>query len=231
MPPTSTDPADPWAEGRLHLVLAYAFDAHGRDGRVNANQVAEQLHVSPSTVRRWVRNALPAKRRALVEERILPADTAVAFEAKEYTYAAAALEDIYGRGLPPEDYWREQGWLEPHVLAVVELQRLGVCVPRIGLANGDAKTQGRLRADGGVILDQQVFPNRFAAQIAKGQILTDVHAWRVVVPPGFASRGRTEAWLAAAPRPPLSTYFDNAPVKPPAPKRRRTTKRGRRSTV
>lgn len=212
---------EPWDGSRLHLVLAYAYDAFGKKGRVDANQVARELHVTPSTVRRWLRHQLPARRREIIAERVLPGHPALEQERRELDYARDALGDIYSRDktrlLPA---WKKNGWLEPHILAVVHLERLGVCVPRIARANGDQKTRDRLRADGGVIVDQGIFPNRFAAQIAKGQILEQAGAWRIVIPHGYATRGRTEAWLEAAPRERVSWFVDNAPIRPRAVRRR-----------
>lgn len=220
-----TPEPQPWDGARLHLVLAYAYDAFGKKGRVDANQVARELHVTPSTVRRWLRHQLPAGRREIIAERVLPGHPALEQERRELEYARDSLEDIYSgdksRILPA---WTENGWLEPHILAVVRLERLGVIVPRIARADGDQKTRARVRADGGVVIDQDIFPNRFAAQIAKGQMLEQAGAWRVVIPHGYATRGRTEAWLDAAPRESVSWFVDNAPIKAPSGRRGRSKK-------
>lgn len=204
----------PWDGGRLHLVLGYAYDAFGKTGRADANQIARQLHVTPSTVRRWLRHSLPVRRREIIAEKILPGHPALEQERRELDYALDALRDIYSgdksRVLP---IWKENEWLQPHILAVVRLERLRVCVPRIARADGDPKKRARLREDGGVVIDQDIFPNRFAAQVAKGQMLDRAGAWRVVIPAGYAKRGRTEAWLDEAPRESVSWFVDNAPIK------------------
>ncbi len=152
--------------------------------------------------------------------RVLPNDPALEQEVRELAYAREALVDIYGLGGPVNPAWKEQGWLEPHVLAVVQLERLGVCVPRIARADGDQKTRERMRAGGGVIIDQDVFPNRFAAQVAKGELLAEVAAWRVILPHGAINRGRTETWLLEAPRHRLAWFVEHPAVKPPARRRR-----------
>lgn len=221
-------PADPWDDGRLGRVLSISYEAFGRRGRVNANVVAEQLKVSPSTVRRWVRGPLPAPRREAIARRILPGDPALEQERRELEYAREALRDIYGLDAPINEAWREQGWLEPHVLAVVELEKLGVCVPRIARADGDQKTRERMRAGGGVIIDQDVFPNRFAAQVAKSELLALVGPWRVVMPHGYITRGRTEAWLSEAPRKRVGWFVENAALKPPARRRKKPSTSGSR---
>lgn len=223
-------PPEPWGDGRLHLVLGYAYNAHGRRGRVDANLVAEALDVSPGTVRRWTRVKLPAARRAALEAQMLPDDPALEQETRELAYAREALRDIYGLDAPPSGVWREQGWLEPHILAVVQLDRKGICVARIARADGDQKTRARLRDGGGVVVDQDVFPNRFAAQVAKGELLEQLQPWRIVVPGGYLNRGRTEAWLKDAPRHRISWFVDNAELKPPAPRRRRRSTSTRKPT-
>jgi len=211
----------PWGDGRLGVVLSYAFEAFGVRGHVDARKVGEAIGVTPGTVRRWVREKLPERRRADIERLILPTADALEQEERERAYAVEALADIYGRGRPTLEAWKEQGWLEPHVLAVVQLPRLRVCVARIARVDGDQKSRERIRAGGGVIVDQDIFPNRFAAQVAKAQLLEQLRAWRVVIPHGYVSRGRTESWLEEAPRPTVSWLVDNAPVKQPARRSRR----------
>lgn len=221
-------PAEPWGEGRLGRVLSLTYDAFGKRGHVDAVRVSEQLGVTPGTVRRWVRAGLPARRRELFAARVLPNDPALEQERRELAYAREALTDIYGLGGPVNPAWQEQGWLEPHVLAVVEIDRLGICVPRIARADGDQKTRERMRAGGGVIIDQDVFPNRFAAQVAKGELLALVAAWRVILPHGFINRGRTETWLKEAPRKRVSWFVEHPAVKPPARRRAKPKTSGTR---
>lgn len=217
-------PAEPWGEYRLGRALALSLNAFGRRrGHVDAARAGVRLGVSAGTVRRWVRVRVPAARRAQLEALILPSGETLAQEARELTYALAALEDIYGRGLPVAASWVEQGWTEPHVLAVVRYERLGVCVARIARASGDQKTRARMRA-GGTELELEVFPNRFAAQVAKGQLLESVGAWRVQLADGLIARGRTEAWMEEAPRRALGWFVDNAPVKGRAGRRARPAK-------
>jgi hypothetical protein len=145
MPDTAVDP-QPWDGDRLHLVLGYAYDAFGKKGRADANQIARELHVTPSTVRRWLRHSLPARRREFIAEKILPGHSALDQERRELDYALDALSDIYSgdktRLLP---IWKENEWLQPHILAVVHLERRRVCVPRIARADGDPKKRARLR--------------------------------------------------------------------------------------
>ncbi len=217
---------DPWEDGRLGRVLSLAYDAFGKRGHVDAVRVSDRFGVAPGTVRRWVREGLPARRKAEFAALVMPADPSLEQERRESAYAREALADIYGLGGPVNPAWKKQGWLEPHVLAVVELSRLGVCAPRIARADGDQKTRERMRAGGGVIVDQDVFPNRFAAQVAKGELLALVAEWRVVLPHGLISRGRTETWLREAPRERVAWFVEHPAVRPPARRRAKAKSAG-----
>lgn len=219
------DTGPEWKGDRLSLLMSYAFAAFGRPGHVDANKVAAALQVAPGTVRRWVRAGFPAARREALSALILPSASALEQEQRELVYAREALVDISGRGAPVNPQWKEQGWLQPHVLAVVRLERLRVYVARIARADGDVRARERLRAGGGVVIEQEVFRNRFAAQVAKNELLEVVREWRVVVPSGYVSRGRTEAWLPEAPRPSVAHLVGHPqvriPVGPPRKKRKK----------
>lgn len=198
---------------RIHLVLSYAYGAPLLpSGRVDATAVARAAGVAPGTVRRWARR-LPTKRRRELEELMLPSSGLLEQEERELRYARNAIADIAAPGDPSNPSWREQGWLEPHLLAVVKLERLGVCVARIARATGDVKSRERLRAGGGVVIDQDVFQTRFEAQIAKGELLQFVQRWRLLLPHGTIPRGRTEAWLEAAPRRSVAWLADHPKEK------------------
>jgi hypothetical protein len=180
---------------------------------------AKQFGVTAGTVRRWAREGIPVRRQAAIASKILPGDLALEQEQRELAYARQALLDIAGRGAPVNPAWKDQGWLRPHILAVVQIERYGVCVARIARAEGDVKSRARLRDGGGVVIDQEVFPNRFATQVAKGEILEHVAEWRVVMPAGIVSRGRTEAWLMESPRPTVAWLLEHPKVR--IPRRRR----------
>ena len=72
------------------------------------------------------------------------------------------------------------------------------------------------------VLEEVEFRNRFRAQVAKGELLEAVSPWRVIVPAGRMSRGRTQAWLASAPRPTLAWLRDHPQVRIPVTKPRKT---------
>lgn len=193
---------------------------------VDAGSAAAHFGVSAQTIRRWVRGPVPVKRRAELEALILPSAHLLEQEDRELEYAKWSLERVYGGGEGWNPSWGSEGWLEPHVVAIVGYDALGVTVARIANAAMDQKTRYRLRA-GGVELEMEVFPNRFAAEVAKGLLLLEVAPWRVVIAKDVLSRGRTESWMVEASRHRLSWFVDNAPVKQPArrPRSRAAKKR------
>lgn len=212
----------PWGEGRLGTVLSNSYAAFGRRGHVDAPRAAEALGVSASTIRRWVRNGVPARRLPDIQERILPPHAMFAQEQRELDYARDSLWDIVDRGAPINPAWIKQGWLKPHTLAIVLLRARGVCVPRIS-RTGSGRSGERFTAAGGIIIEQLEFRNRFRAQVAKGELLEAVRDWRIVIPSGQIHPGRTQAWLSDAPRPSLGDLRDRPRVKIPVTKPRKRT--------
>lgn len=211
---------DPWGDRRLASFLANALGTFGRRAFLDANSAAERLEVSPSTIRRWVRNGVPKRRRDQVAAILYPNKAILDQEHRELEYAREALWDISGRGAPVTAAWKKQGWLRPHLLTVVRLHDRGILLARI-TRPGSGEMSRRLRADGGEVVEEEEFRNRFWAQVAKGELLEAVDPWRVLVQVGQLSRGRTQAWHEAAPRPSLTWLRKNPQVKIPVTKPRK----------
>lgn len=214
------DVDEPLRGPQLQSTLANGLNVFGRRVRLDAGAAGERLGVSASTVRRWVRNGVPARRRAEVLGLVAPTAQRLEQEEHELRSAREALWDISGRGAGVNPAWKRDGWLEPHMLTIVLLQDRGVLVPRI-TRGGSKDSSRRLRADGGVVIESIEFRNRFRAQVARGELLQAVSEWRVVVPAGGISRGGPQAWLQEAPRPSLDWFRDNPQVKIPVTKPRR----------
>lgn len=194
-----------WSGERLALILGfYHQGARSAITHVNANTVGRSIGVTPGTVRRWVRERFPARRMHDLEELVLPSASALEQEQRELAYARNAVEEINEPGRMKNPAWEEQRWLEPHVLGIVQFERLRICVPRISRADGEKKTNDRARAGSGVVVQDYLFGNRFSAQVAKGELLEALAPWRLVLPQGLIPRGRTEAWISDAPMPKLS---------------------------
>lgn len=217
---STEQPAAAWDEGRLGVVLSNGYEAFGRRGRVDAIAAAAEFGVSPSTVRRWVRNGLPARRRSEIQAKTLPSSEMRAQERRELLHARESLWDIAGRGAPINSSWTEQGWLKPHLLVVVLLRHRGVCVVRLARADS-LRAEERFTAGGGEVVEEIEFRNRFRAQVAKGELLEAVDDWRIIIPTGSLRPGRTQAWIADAPRPTLEWLRDHPHVKIPVTRPRK----------
>ncbi len=203
-PPPAADQREIWSGERLALVLGlYHQGARTAVPRVDAKRVGASIGVTPGTVRRWVREQLPAKRVRDLEALVLPSESALEQERRELIYAREAVEEINEPGRRINSAWKEERWLEPHVLGIVEIPHLRVCVPRISRSGGEKKVNDRARAGHGVVVQDYLFGNRFSAQVAKGEVLEALAPWRLVLPHGLLPRGRTEAWIADAPLPKL----------------------------
>lgn len=211
-----------WSDRRLGIALMNRLSAFGRRGHVDTRLIAEHFQVSPGTVRRWIREGVPRSRVEALRELVLPPATVLRQEDIDLAYAREALWDIGGRGAPVSDLWVENGWLKPHSLAVVSFGDRQLCTARLGRTDGE-RTNARMRADGGEVIELVTFRNRFAAQIAKIELLQQVSEWRVSLPHAAVSRGHTEAWLASAPRPTLEELRTHPAVRIPHTKPRKKT--------
>lgn len=209
-----------WSDRRLGIALMNRLSAFGRHGRVDTRLIAEHFGVAPGTVRRWIREGVPRSRVEALRELVMPSASIRRQEKVDLDYAREALWDIGGRGAPVSELWVKNGWLKPHSLAVVLFGDRQLCTARLGRADGD-RTNARMRADGGEVIELETFRNRFAAQVAKIELLEHVAEWRVSLPHGAVSRGHTEAWLASAPRPTLEELRLHPAVKIPHTKPRK----------
>lgn len=204
----------PWADRRLAVVLPHFYEAYrlrntAQEGLSNfdAALIAAKAQASERTVRRWVQKGLPRLLRDDVERVMLPAPELLAQEAKELEYAREALARLRVPRARLNTSWVRDGWLGPHVVSIAWTRRLQVCIPRLG--RHDPAAFDRMSA-GAVLVDQVVLPNRFEAQVVKGELLKYVNDWRIVLPADLVSRGRTEAWLEMAPRPALKVLAKKA---------------------
>jgi len=212
-----------WDDRRLGIALMNRLGAFGRGGRVDARVAAAMFEVAPDTVRRWIRQGVPRGRVAQLRELLMPPAAVLEQERRDLANAREALWDISGRGVPVAEEWRKNGWLKPHALAIVSFGNRQLCTARLGLVGG-ARTMARLQGDGGEIVEIEEFRNRFAAVVARLELLEDLGPWRVSLPNGALKRGHTQAWLAAAPRPTLEELRRHPKVKIPVtkPRRRKT---------
>lgn len=200
---------DAMAEGRLRRMLQLAVGVRS-GGQLRTSEVAAELGVAPSSVRRWVRDGVPAARVEQVEALVRPTDRRLREEAADRRNFAAAVEalDRLEPGAEVPD-WVHNGWGTPYRLSLVKLLELGVLVPRItadppeGAAARRRLLQGagKVRRYAEVVRSEWRFPSRYHAALARLELLDAVGSWRVQLREGLVDRGSTQAWLLEAPTP------------------------------
>lgn len=194
-----------WGESKLSEVLAATLNSYNRLGRVNAGTAAYNLGVSTGTIRRWVRDGVPAARRGDVIGLVRPPQGAFTQERTDHLNARWALTKIADEPANAEGLWGYKGWLNPHDLAIIAIDDMPVHTIRLSATDRSKDSNRRLTA-GGKIVSIVTFPNYFAAVRARAEILEDVYAFRVQLRNTHLASGAGKAWLADAPHKPLASY-------------------------
>ena len=224
-----------WTDHRLNTLLAVALDSYNRLGNVDAEAAAAALGVSPRTVQRWIRTAIPERRINDVIALVRPAQGAFDQEAKDLINARRAVDTITTEPGSARALWEHLGWLAPHDLAIIQLRDAPVRTVRLARAENASAVLRKLKysraltpderdglrrlSAGGEIAEIITFRHRFAATVARGEILEDVYPYRLQLPDGKIARGGSKAWL------------NEAPLKPLASFRRRPRKHSRPTTI
>ena len=179
-----------------------------RDGNLPTTKAAQTLGVSPSTVRRWVRDPDKAKitrprRTALARRAILrgrghylwpEADPNTVERSEAATrHARAALANLHEIGPTQRD--RSRGILEDHTVYLLHYRHAHV----YGLLStrGTKHLPKAVRA-GADVIEQITVPNEHAAIILKADILKRVGEARCIAPRALVPTGRTETWRETA---------------------------------
>ena len=206
-----------WGAHRLSQILGAALGSYNRRGNVDARTAGAVLGVTEGTIRRWVRNGVPASKMQAVIDLVRPPQGAFELEHSDLIVARQNLAIVIADPQKGADLWGHKGWLDRHDLAIVKIAGAPVMVARIARHDRSATAQrnmlqgGLKDAHGHYLPPAEIltFPNYFAATIARLEILEDVYPFRVQMPEGKLSRGGSKAWLAEAPRKPLSSYRRN----------------------
>lgn len=191
-----------WTVKQLAGVLALSYGSGPRGGPDTA-AAAVALGVSRRTVQRWLHGSnrqlarIPGDRvRAITQ----PAAMVLRQEKQAAVFARDAIIRIAlpkGRGV--DAVWREQRWLEQHLVAVLEVPVApGVRVRQATISRGHTRSMQALRRRG-EIGDFTVVPTRFHATVLVHEVLLRVQPWRVLPLAGTVTAGRTQTWLATAP--------------------------------
>ena len=199
---TSMEPAPGprWTRKRLVAMLIDCYGPTPR-GAVDVDAVAQYAGVTPSTVRRWIAGGQRANRRkpTIPQRRIRQLQRGPQIverrNQQQYQHALAALGALDDeRSILPA--WRQQGWLDQHTVAIVEIPGKPWHQVVVTKANRRALDELRRRA---TMLDSVTLPTRFHAQVLAHAVMTRQQAWRVHPTPQRLAVGRTHVWTADAP--------------------------------
>jgi transcriptional regulator with XRE-family HTH domain len=183
---------------------------HTARGRLDTRAAAEDLGVSRRTVQRWLHGAadeppaIPAARLAQIIELSRPDPEVLEQERRDAQYAREAIRSVAlprGRGILPA--WRERQWIEPHLVAVVEVPRTGLGLRQVAVT----RVAGRALQDlhrRGQVLDFTTVETRFHATALAHELLRMLDPWRVQPPASLVKQAPTRTWVADAPTVDLS---------------------------
>lgn len=196
----------PWTREQLQYRLLVRFGPD-RHGEVDQVAVQQTLGVSRRTLRRWLHGdpadvvGMMGANRAKVHAALLPSERALRQEKLDEDYARQAVRGLARRrrrGILPA--WREQRWLEAHLVAVLEHRPTGL--RQIAVARTDGRVDQLKRR--GEMLDFVEVPTRFDATLLVAAVLEVITHWRVVAAKSLVGQGNTIAWSPDAPAVDLS---------------------------
>ncbi len=197
-----TTPA--WTPEVLRDVLAITYGPNTTHSGPDVAAVAAELGVTRRTVQRWIQpnraSGIAPRHLTRILDAARPSDEVRRDEAAKRRYAADAAARIdLPRGGGHVDMWRQQGWLEPHMVTILDIPTHPL--RRAVITRADTKALRRLPRSR--IIDHALYRHRFDAVLARADILDHVDAWRITAPADVT--GRTETWHTHAPLPPLPT--------------------------
>ena len=188
-----------WTRKRLVAMLLDCYGPTPR-GAVDVAAIAQYAGVSPSTVRRWLSRSQSGSRRLAIPRHRLtqlqrgPAEVERRNE-QQYQYALNALGSIDDvQSILPA--WRQQGWLDQHTVAILEIH--GRPWLQVAVTNASERALGELRRRGTTV-DNLIVPTRFHGQVLAHAVMVRQQAWRIHPTARRLSAGRTQVWMADAP--------------------------------
>lgn len=196
-----------------------------KDDRLHVARAADVLRVHRSTVYRWLRDAhgrrfnhearVMLTRRAILRGRGAylwpPLDPNSARRAAHQLAQAEANARLLlesPQQAPKE--WRTNGAMDPFEVFLIHYPRAHV----YGLISGRTRRElSRVRQHDGQIQQTVTVPNRYAARMLKGLVLSsEAIAEHVCIPPrDLIPTGRTETWHAHAGTVDLTTFLPQIP--------------------
>ncbi|SHN88961.1 hypothetical protein SAMN05660350_04953, partial [Geodermatophilus obscurus] len=143
--------------------------------------------------------AISAAHLAQVHALARPDEAVLRDEQRTADYARDALARITlpkGRGVLSA--WRQQQWLDQHLIVVTELER-GIRQVSLTRLTSRAQQRGE-RTKHGTVVDFLVVASRFHAQLLTHQLLQQLAPWRVRGRALAPRQGATRTWLPGAPQ-------------------------------
>lgn len=204
-----TAPGPNWTRQRLLNALVACYGPGPRGG-VDRAAVAEAFDVSTSTVTRWLAGdsddhaRIPNKRQLQL---VLPPTQMLEDEVIDVANARRAIAslnpddptDLGRRPTVAGQSWKRQRWLEPHMVAVLELPTWGpLPLRQIVWSRGNPRvtTEWRRR---GTAVDLVTVPTRFHAMVLVAEVLDRVGPWRLYPSVHMVPKTRTQVYAADAP--------------------------------
>lgn len=194
--------APAWSREQLAVALLMLFGST-RLGRPDTAAAAAEFGVSRRTVQRWLRpradDRAPMSPSHAAQVRALasPDEQVRRDEQRTADYARDALARIAlpkGYGVLPT--WRDQQWLDQHLVTVTELDH---GVRQVALTRVTSRSRDRGEPRGGTVITFCVVATRFHAQLLVHELLTLVGPWRVRGRVLAPRQGSTRTWLPGAP--------------------------------
>lgn len=185
---------------QLNRLLAAVY-GYGRGNRPDAVAAADAFGVKPATVRRWLHGSgtaparIPAARLDALVAAHRPDAAVVRQEQLDRANAQAALAKIVpGRPRTVLPAWRDQGWLKPHVVAIVDYPLMGMAGVVTARDEPGEKLLRSAIAPGGQVAQQLLLTTRFAARLVAAEVLAEVSELRCV-PPFAKGKDLRRTWL------------------------------------
>jgi hypothetical protein len=174
-----------------------------RRGGPDTAAAAAELGVSRRTVQRWLRpraddhvpissaHAAQVRDLAGLDEQVRRDETRTADYARD---ALARIALPKGRGVLPA--WREQQWLDQHLVTITELDH---GVRQAALTRVTSRSRERGQPSSGTVVGFCVVATRFHAQLLVHELLTLMGPWRIRGRALAPKQGSTRTWLPGAP--------------------------------
>ena len=191
-----------WTRDQLAVALLMLFGPTRRGGPDTAAAAAE-LGVSRRTVQRWLRpeaddrppmssaHAVQVQALAGLDEQLHRDEQRTAIYARD---ALARIALPKGRGVLPT--WREQQWLDQHLVTITELHH---GVRQVALTRVTSRSRDRGQPNSATVVAFCVVATRFHAQLLVHELLTLLGPWRIRGRALAPQQGATRTWLPGAP--------------------------------